>query len=124
MSDGHCVGCDTLLLEIDKDPNGDENATCKRCLAEEDHDFDLDPGARFSRSGERTDPQPEWKPATAKAVTKPARIMVDVELLKAWAKTCSQANQSSGASGTEEISRTINAMLAASAERKAKRKKK
>lgn len=57
MSDrGNCFGCGTELLALDDDPNGDHNATCKRCLAEEDHDFDRFPGFTFTRSGAQIAP--------------------------------------------------------------------
>lgn len=123
MPNEQCVGCGSELLEIDKDPNGDENATCKRCLAEEDHDFDQYPAAVFNRSGERIDDQPVWKPSSAKPVSKPKRIMVEVEVLKSWSKTCEEALYSSGACGTIEISNTINAMIKAAEDRNGKRKK-
>lgn len=53
---GHCTSCNTELLELDDDPNGAHNATCKRCVAEENHDFDRFPGVTFTRSGEQIDP--------------------------------------------------------------------
>lgn len=49
---GHCISCSTEMSVIDDDPNGDHNATCARCRAEEDHDFDAQPGAVFDRSGD------------------------------------------------------------------------
>lgn len=51
----NCIGCQNTLSVLDNDPNGDENATCCQCRAEEDHDFDAEPQAIFNRLGERTD---------------------------------------------------------------------
>lgn len=48
-----CIGCQVIMCYLDDDPNGDKNATCARCRAEEEHDFDAEPDAEFSRSGER-----------------------------------------------------------------------
>lgn len=48
-----CLGCGTELGHLDMDPNGDENATCARCRAEEDHDFDAEPDAVFNRAGQQ-----------------------------------------------------------------------
>jgi len=47
----NCLGCLTILKEIDKDPNGDLNCVCARCRAEEEHDFDAYPNVRFDRCG-------------------------------------------------------------------------
>jgi len=49
----HCLGCGTELNHLDEDPNGDKNATCARCRAEEEHDYDLEPGVEFERDGSR-----------------------------------------------------------------------
>lgn len=114
MSDGHCFGCDTLLLEIDKDPNGAENSTCKRCLAEEDHDFDRDPGAVFSRSGERTDPQPEWTPparAFKNSEDRPARRYVTIEQLEAWAAVLESAHEKVGGRCARQAATEIRAVI-------------
>lgn len=54
-SRGQCLSCPEQLCIVDDDPNGDGNATCAKCRAEDDHDFDKEPGAVFSRSGERID---------------------------------------------------------------------
>lgn len=54
-SRGQCLSCPEQLCIVDDDPNGEGNATCAKCRAEEDHDFDKEPGAVFSRSGERID---------------------------------------------------------------------
>ena len=51
----YCIGCAEPLQSIDEDPNGDMPSTCKRCRAEEDHDFDVDPFALFGRCGSRDD---------------------------------------------------------------------
>lgn len=61
MSDerGNCLGCGDSLCHLDDDPNGDQNATCARCRAQENHDFDAEPNAVFSRSGERVDDTPQ-----------------------------------------------------------------
>lgn len=54
MSESHsCIGCGDPLCHLDDDPSGSRNATCARCRAEEEHDFDVEPGVTFSRSGER-----------------------------------------------------------------------
>ena len=50
-----CIGCgDRLIDAIDSDPNGEKNATCARCRAEEAHDYDAEPLVIFNRWGERT----------------------------------------------------------------------
>jgi len=54
---GHCLSCGVDLGCIDEDPNGDKNATCAQCRAEEEHDFDADPSARFDRFGHRIYPK-------------------------------------------------------------------
>lgn len=48
-----CIGCLVVMTYLDRAPNGDRSATCARCKAEENHDFDAEPDAKFSRSGER-----------------------------------------------------------------------
>ena len=51
---GACLGCGTdLIPAIDGDPNGDMDAVCARCRAEESHDYDRAPKAVFDRGGER-----------------------------------------------------------------------
>lgn len=52
---GHCISCNKELTAIDDDPNGAFNSTCRRCEAEEAHDFDAEPDAVFSDLGERLD---------------------------------------------------------------------
>ena len=42
---------------LDLDPNGEGNATCAKCRAEEEHDFDREPDVRFTRAGHRIEPQ-------------------------------------------------------------------
>lgn len=48
-----CISCQTPLTVIDEDPNGEQNATCAKCRAEENHDFDAEPNAQYSRDGTR-----------------------------------------------------------------------
>jgi hypothetical protein len=55
---GHCINCGEEMSVIDDDPNGDHNATCARCRAQEAHDFDLHPNAEFSRLGELINNKP------------------------------------------------------------------
>lgn len=52
---GNCIDCGEELCHLDDDPNGDRNSTCARCKAHYSHDFGAEPGAVFSRSGERID---------------------------------------------------------------------
>lgn len=48
----YCIGCQTELIPFfDADPNGDMNSVCARCRAEEEHDFDKQPGVWFDRAG-------------------------------------------------------------------------
>ena len=49
-NDDTCIGCGTELSCIDDDPNGDKNCKCKRCTAEEEHDYDLE-DVEFNRDG-------------------------------------------------------------------------
>lgn len=56
---GYCLSCPEELCHLDDSPNGARNATCARCRAEESHDFDREPQAIFSRSGERLDDKPK-----------------------------------------------------------------
>lgn len=50
--DEHCLNCAIRLDPgIDEDPNGDMPTKCKRCQAEEEHDFDVAPGVGFDRRG-------------------------------------------------------------------------
>lgn len=51
----HCINCGVELEGCDHDPNGEQNPICARCVAEEDHDFDVEPNATFNRTGERVD---------------------------------------------------------------------
>lgn len=55
---GNCIDCGTELCILDDDPNGDRNATCAQCRAQDEHDFDVEPHAVFSRAGERIDDAP------------------------------------------------------------------
>jgi len=50
-----CIICGEELFCVDDDPNGDKNCKCCRCVAEEDHDYDLEPEAIFDRYGNRVD---------------------------------------------------------------------
>ena len=53
---GLCVNCGVELSYCDTDLHGDfSNAECAKCRAEESHDFDAEPQARFSRCGTRLD---------------------------------------------------------------------
>lgn len=56
---GNCIDCGEGLCHLDDDPNGARNATCARCKAHDAHDFDAEPNAVFSRSGERVDNKPQ-----------------------------------------------------------------
>lgn len=57
---GSCFGCgDDLNPTLDAAPNGDMGCTCARCLAEENHDFDAEPGVTFTRAGHRVDSKSE-----------------------------------------------------------------
>lgn len=47
----YCYGCGETLMACDNDPNGEHNPTCARCRAEEEHDFDANPKAKFDRQG-------------------------------------------------------------------------
>lgn len=51
-SRGHCIDCGTELNLLDDDPNGAHNATCARCRAESEHDFDAEPNVVITRSGD------------------------------------------------------------------------
>ncbi len=49
----YCISCGVELGVLDEDLNGDKNATCAKCRAEENHDFDAEPDARYDRAGHR-----------------------------------------------------------------------
>jgi len=50
--DNYCYGCNKKMLpHLDNDPNGQPNAICAQCTAEEAHDWDIEPDAEFSRDG-------------------------------------------------------------------------
>ncbi len=49
----YCIICGVDLTVVDEDPNGEKNCTCAKCRAEENHDFDAEPNAVFSRGGQR-----------------------------------------------------------------------
>jgi hypothetical protein len=51
----YCINCGCDLSIIDDDANGRKNCTCARCRAEEEHDFDAEPNAKFNRIGWRVD---------------------------------------------------------------------
>lgn len=56
MNDDYCLNCAREMIPThDNDPNGQENAVCAQCRAEEEHDFDAEPGAVFNRAGHRID---------------------------------------------------------------------
>jgi len=55
MKSDTCIICGVDLTIIDDDPNGQKNCKCARCRKEENHDFDLEPKAKYSRSGQRID---------------------------------------------------------------------
>jgi len=59
-STGHCLHCGDKLSCIDDDPNGDGNAVCARCSAEEEHDYDIEPGVEFERDGRRKGEDLSW----------------------------------------------------------------
>lgn len=61
---GQCIDCGTALCHLDDDPNGDRNATCAQCRAQDGHDFDAEPNASFSRTGERADNKPQRRAMT------------------------------------------------------------
>ena len=52
-TNGYCINCGVRLGEVDNDPNGDKNCVCARCRAEESHDFDVEPNAKYDRAGRR-----------------------------------------------------------------------
>lgn len=107
MADEHCIGCGTVLLEIDKDPNGRQNSTCKQCIAEEGHDFDVEPDAVFSRMGERTDTPRAWvTPASLfkDSQDRPARRYVQVSLLAKWEKLLANAEFSDSDTALKVVS--------------------
>lgn len=53
--DDYCLNYTTELLpSLDADPDGKMNVNCARCRVEEEHDFDEEPLALFSRSGRDT----------------------------------------------------------------------
>ncbi len=54
----YCIGCMTEIYCIDDAPNGDHNATCAKCRAEEEHDFDAEPDVTFTRCGWRVEAPP------------------------------------------------------------------
>jgi hypothetical protein len=52
----YCLHCGNKILNhFDSDTNGTPNCVCARCRAEYRHDYGKEPGAFFSRSGERLD---------------------------------------------------------------------
>lgn len=48
-----CISCLSELNYLDDDPNGEHNAVCAKCRAEENHDFDTEPDVLFLRNGKR-----------------------------------------------------------------------
>jgi hypothetical protein len=76
---GDCIGCHTELTVTDDSPNGDYNATCLRCRAEESHDFDREPDVTFTRWGLRIE-APVLKIKSALVYTKgDARVGISGE---------------------------------------------
>lgn len=117
----NCMECQTELCLADNDDNGRENGICKRCVAEQDHDFDAEPNAVFSRFGERTDPQRAWTPPARlfkSSEDRPRRLCVTVDQLEKWASTLEGAENGSGATGGLEAAKEIRAMIGKSDERK------
>lgn len=51
--DLYCFECGDELNALDMHPNGDMPCICARCEAEQRHDFDKEPNARFNRAGDR-----------------------------------------------------------------------
>ena len=51
----HCLNCLVELTCIDDDPNGDKNCVCAKCRAEESHDYDIAPNAKYDRRGRLID---------------------------------------------------------------------
>lgn len=61
-----CLNCDEeLIRSIDDDPNGEMNAVCARCRAEEEHDFDREPDAVFDRYGNQIEESAVTTPSPA-----------------------------------------------------------
>lgn len=86
----YCLGCGEELCCLDEDPNGDENPTCARCRAQEDHDYDAEPLALFSRGGERiADAKPAFRDVIVRGI-KACDVNLDAfsssEDLSEWAK--------------------------------------
>lgn len=48
-----CLNCGTTLDFRDEDLNGEKSPICAQCRAEEAHDFDAEPDAKFNRRGHR-----------------------------------------------------------------------
>lgn len=55
MTDEYCLECGVPLSAIDNDPNEGKNTICARCHAQNCHDFDAEPQARYDRRGRRVD---------------------------------------------------------------------
>lgn len=65
---GNCVECGDELTPLDDDPNRTCGPTCKRCLAEQAHDFDAEPGVEFTKTGERVFTAAPREPGTPKSI--------------------------------------------------------
>lgn len=57
MSTEYCIGCQDELKFFDRDPNGEFNPICLRCVAEEEHDFTKYPKVKFDRMGQQIEKQ-------------------------------------------------------------------
>jgi len=54
----YCIICFVKLNALDDDPNGDKNCVCAKCRAEEAHNYDTEPDAKYNRAGRRIEKQP------------------------------------------------------------------
>jgi hypothetical protein len=100
-----CMSCPEELLAVDEDANGTKNSTCRRCRAEEDHDFDAEPNAVFNRMGERVTDLPKPKkrfvvldrgePCTDLIVLPDSQLMEVIAIMEALGrKDCAEAFKS------------------------------
>jgi hypothetical protein len=92
-----CLNCQTELNHLDDDPNGDKNAVCARCRAEEAHDFDREPDARFDRAGRRLEDVIELPKASVDAQEHSYTSCSDTELNNIhYCKRCTELALSAG----------------------------
>lgn len=55
----HCPIClRDMIPALDDSSNGEPECKCAQCRAEEEHDFDAEPLAKFRRSGARVEETP------------------------------------------------------------------